>query len=662
MWMLADETPHLYTGRNLHILIESTRPNCILSAFFSASIMLVWFYRPKNLVCLIAATFGLFVFFQVFVFVPHTGNEKRDDMEPRPGRNQRMAIDMQQEKYEADNRHEDNELNRLRNININIKRDKPDKSKYQDALKPLYDSQNDVYDDGGKDDSFHSNREVDHGNVLNDQAQLSQEEDEAVKKGPDAPHGLPVFPQQVKKILPRNPVLSEVPDVEELTELLRGLTEKAKDHKLTDKSTANMAFNKFTANCTVRVKKNPNLDTPFKIYILSLPSRFNSELLTCLDKVFYDGCFKTSHCGMGPEMYSEHGGDFTARDTWQFSLEVIIHHKLLLSPYRTFNIHEAHAVYVPYYAAADCFCSQLQSQYPSVSENVKRLLRLIREQGSFLSKKPYVMALGKIEREHMSPRCPWLIQSQVVQEMTYIGIEQESNPSFRYYHREASSSLILAPYPSYGHFTTNRGSKYTSTLFNNPRPVFVFLAAASRRSNPFRAKILDQFKGHFTRDQFETYNSANRERKSADGDGYTMVHYGTPECQGEHNRHTLTWMKHSTICLQPPGDSPTRKSIYDAIISGCIPAFFTDTHQVRLPFQNTLDYDKFSITIPASTVEEGINLYQYLRFRYKEDTIKSMQRNLQKVVKNFQYSFPITNDDHTDAVKLILEDLKHSLM
>ncbi|CAN1816274.1 Probable xyloglucan galactosyltransferase GT11 [Linum perenne] len=30
----------------------------------------------------------------------------------------------------------------------------------------------------------------------------------------------------------------------------------------------------------------------------------------------------------------------------------------------------------------------------------------------------------------------------------------------------------------------------------------------------------------------------------------------------------------SAFCLQPPGDSPTRRSIFDSMLAGCIPVFF----------------------------------------------------------------------------------------
>jgi hypothetical protein len=34
-------------------------------------------------------------------------------------------------------------------------------------------------------------------------------------------------------------------------------------------------------------------------------------------------------------------------------------------------------------------------------------------------------------------------------------------------------------------------------------------------------------------------------------------------------------MHQSQFCLQPPGDSPTRRSFFDAMLAGCIPVIFS---------------------------------------------------------------------------------------
>jgi hypothetical protein len=52
---------------------------------------------------------------------------------------------------------------------------------------------------------------------------------------------------------------------------------------------------------------------------------------------------------------------------------------------------------------------------------------------------------------------------------------------------------------------------------------------------------------------------------------------GPPVCLAVQNFNPATMLKkrHSIFCLEPEGDSPWRKSIYDSLTSGCIPIFFS---------------------------------------------------------------------------------------
>jgi len=53
----------------------------------------------------------------------------------------------------------------------------------------------------------------------------------------------------------------------------------------------------------------------------------------------------------------------------------------------------------------------------------------------------------------------------------------------------------------------------------------------------------------------------------------------TAQCSYGHYKHDLKvsnneLSRRSVFCLQPPGDMPSRKSVFDAILSGCIPVLF----------------------------------------------------------------------------------------
>ena len=103
------------------------------------------------------------------------------------------------------------------------------------------------------------------------------------------------------------------------------------------------------------------------------------------------------------------------------------------------------------------------------------------------------------------------------------------------------------------------------------------------------------------------------------------------------------------------GDSPTRKSVYDAIGCGCIPVFFqlSRTPFVTWPYQDVLDYTKFSLTVPI-----GQNFTDFLEPYYNDiKRVRELQRGLYTVMPFMQYSFPIDNRQHSDAMKMILDEV-----
>ncbi|KAF8412407.1 hypothetical protein HHK36_000371 [Tetracentron sinense] len=63
-------------------------------------------------------------------------------------------------------------------------------------------------------------------------------------------------------------------------------------------------------------------------------------------------------------------------------------------------------------------------------------------------------------------------------------------------------------------------------------------------------------------------------------------------------------MLQSSFCLQPPGDSPTRRSTFDGILAGCIPVFFEE-RSAKSQFGWHLpkrEYGEFSVSISKEEV------------------------------------------------------------
>lgn len=95
-------------------------------------------------------------------------------------------------------------------------------------------------------------------------------------------------------------------------------------------------------------------------------------------------------------------------------------------------------------------------------------------------------------------------------------------------------------------------------------------------------------------------------------------------------------MLQATFCLQPPGDTPTRRSTFDSILAGCIPVFFEDQSaksQYKWHLPEEL-YPEFSVFIPKEdVVYRGLKILDVLSAiprdevrRMREKVVEMMHR------------------------------------
>ncbi|KAK4053778.1 hypothetical protein OIV83_001434 [Microbotryomycetes sp. JL201] len=87
----------------------------------------------------------------------------------------------------------------------------------------------------------------------------------------------------------------------------------------------------------------------------------------------------------------------------------------------------------------------------------------------------------------------------------------------------------------------------------------------------------------------------------------------------------------SKFCLLPRGIPAWTTRTYEAIYAGCIPAFIVDRN--LLPFQDVLDYSKFSVTIPESEAHQVEDILA----RYTDSQMTELQTNLLKVRDAFVF-------------------------
>lgn len=90
----------------------------------------------------------------------------------------------------------------------------------------------------------------------------------------------------------------------------------------------------------------------------------------------------------------------------------------------------------------------------------------------------------------------------------------------------------------------------------------------------------------------------------------------------------------STFCLEPPGDSPSRKGIVDSIIAGCIPVLFSPLQSKLWPWH----VDRWEdVAIVFSGV--GADVISDLA-SVSEARVKQLQGNMASFAQRFIYSIP----------------------
>lgn len=335
--------------------------------------------------------------------------------------------------------------------------------------------------------------------------------------------------------------------------------------------------------------------------------------------------------------------------THQFSLEIVIHERLKLSPMRTMDPSQADMFYVPAYIGSLC----AGQHYQGIAEKVNELKNFLDNSDYFLRGKPHFSAAAKIQREMASNLCPYL-QQPFTNNITYLGIERQHITSSIYhiypYSLMLRSSIIVVPYPSYGHFRLSEET-HLNTPHIRDREVKILLPVGTTRSNPKRAKLMDQFplktKQPFYKLDFSRYTNTH------------MVLFYASECDIERRKSLISWMEISVFCVQPPGDSPSRKSFYDSIMSGCIPVILKEEHEPNpYAFHHILDYDSFSITLDFDLIHKYNHNIETLLSDISMAEIENKQRHLKQIAKYLQYSIPNGKSEReSDAFQLVFQQL-----
>ncbi|KAK9079655.1 hypothetical protein SSX86_001328 [Deinandra increscens subsp. villosa] len=328
------------------------------------------------------------------------------------------------------------------------------------------------------------------------------------------------------------------------------------------------------------------------IYVYELPPKFNKDLVAqCHDMVpWVDMCKYFSNNAFG-EPIPELGNRWFK--THQYSLEQIFHSRVLNHPCRVYDENRAKLFYVPYYGGLDI----LRWHFKNVSNEVKDTLAYELVNWLEMQKpwdknlgKDHVFVLGKISwdfrrKDHTS----WGTR--------FLELEEMQNPIKLMIERQPwELNDIGIPHPTHFHPHSDDDIRawQRKIISSNRRSLISFAGAARPDAHDnIRSILIDQCTSA-TEEQCKFFDCKT-------------MHCDEPQS-------LIGLFTESEFCLQPPGDSPTRKSVFDSLVSGCIPVVFDPfTAYYQYPWHLPEDHGKYSIFIDQEEVRNmKINVVERL--------------------------------------------------
>ncbi|KAL9671735.1 hypothetical protein QQ045_009306 [Rhodiola kirilowii] len=371
-----------------------------------------------------------------------------------------------------------------------------------------------------------------------------------------------------------------------------------------------------------------------RIHVVELPPKFNYGLLDNCGTISKkkNMCVYIENHGFGPKIFNEStaedsDGGFEAwsssssswYDTDQFTLELIFHTRMKRYDCLTSNSSLADAIYIPFYAGLEA-SRTLRLRNTAERDRVgKEVMKYISSLSGWRvwEGRDHFFVAGRIGRDFIRPvnSSYWgnsLMCQTESKHITMLTLEASGRGS----HNE-----VAIPYPTYFHPSSfDEVRELQRYVVVRPRKHLFAFAGAPRRRGSFRDEVISQCKA--SKNQCGLISCGN-------GDD-------NKECQSP--LKVIKLFQNSKFCLQPPGDSPTRRSTFDSIISGCIPVFFSlnsgpDQYHWHFPMK----YTEYSVYINQESVRiKKVEIAKVLS-SIAEETVEAMRSKVVEMIPRVIY-------------------------
>lgn len=362
------------------------------------------------------------------------------------------------------------------------------------------------------------------------------------------------------------------------------------------------------------------------VFVYDLPRTFNQEILESCDNLnpWSSRCDALSNNGFGQIATGIAGivpENLAPAWHWtdQFVSEIIFHNRMLNHNCRVTEPESATVFYIPFYAGL-AVGKYLWSNSSAAErdQHCKMMLKWVQDQPYYKRSNGWnhFITMGRItwdfrrsKDEDWGSSC---LYQPGMKNITRLLIER--NP-WDYFD-------IGVPYPTGFHPRSDADlTQWQSFVRERKRNTLFCFAGAPRKSfkNDFRGLLLSQCR---------------------DSSGSCRV----VNCAGTRcSNGTLAILEtflDSDFCLQPRGDSFTRRSIFDCMLAGSIPVFFwRRTAYFQYQWFLPSEPRSYSVFIDRNEVKNGTSIKAVLE-RYSKEEVRKMREKVIEFIPRFVYAEP----------------------
>ncbi|MQM16673.1 hypothetical protein Taro_049628 [Colocasia esculenta] len=364
------------------------------------------------------------------------------------------------------------------------------------------------------------------------------------------------------------------------------------------------------------------------IYTHELPTRFNTDILDgcrALSKSANKSQFMSNE-GLGPRV-EDPEGVFAGSGSWyqtdQFALDVIFYNRMKRHFCLTNDSSRAAAIFVPFFAGLDA-SRYLAGHNTTVRDAMP--LDLVR----WLRSRPEWWAMGGRDHFLVAGRPAWDFRRFSEFDSDWgnklLLVPETRNMSVLVL--ESSIWLgndISIPYPTYFHPSDDGETIAWQNRVRKAERPWLFSFVGAGRSDPLlpgsmRGRIIEQCRASRRCRHLDCSSNAT----ACSSPGSVMAAF-----QG------------TVFCLQPPGDSFTRRSTFDAMVAGCVPVFFhrgssDEQYKWHLP----RNHSSYSVLIPEEEVRDGKVSIEKRLVGIPEGEVRAMREEVIRMIPRLVYAKP----------------------